>query len=541
MSQNKLKYLNSKDPWMLAEDIPDMDFFFSQIWLNGFVNEFKYPSGRAYKRILSVYKGYHLWFYFGEKDSFEVGEHIANKFVNNPAFATQVNRQIIVEADKLRAFAEKLPEDNFDKLSNKKLWEFYKEHSDVHTHYYQWCWIPVGVDMFHNNLTERLKKYLRSLNVTEDKVNEYLVLLTQPTQKSLIQLEQDEFLEIASLVYKNKAQVALFKDYFKLLRREATLKYELNVHTPEYETFLEEQIKKIFDKIDKKILKKLQQHYQKYFYVKFLWIGKEGLNTFEFYLKELARYIATGTDPLKQLKIQQQEFIDIHVKRRALIKKLKIREPWLTIVKAWGDFMVTKIYRRYAQIYAIYRMRPVLEEIGQRLKINLMQVRFMLKDEVAVGLLNGQIKRGVFKARAKLCVFYAEKKAQKMFIGREAKKLCKFVKKENYSEVQEIKGQTGCIGRAIGRVRIIIRPKDMAKMNKGDILVSIATDPDIVPAMKKAAAIVTEQGGVTSHAAIVSREMNIPCVIGTKIATRVLKDGDLVEVDANKGVVTKLN
>lgn len=80
----------------------------------------------------------------------------------------------------------------------------------------------------------------------------------------------------------------------------------------------------------------------------------------------------------------------------------------------------------------------------------------------------------------------------------------------------------------------------MKKFQKGDILVSVATDPDIVPAMKKAAAIVTEQGGITSHAAIVSRELGIPCIIGTKIATRVLKDGDMVEVDANKGTVKKI-
>ncbi len=74
----------------------------------------------------------------------------------------------------------------------------------------------------------------------------------------------------------------------------------------------------------------------------------------------------------------------------------------------------------------------------------------------------------------------------------------------------------------------------------GDILLSQATSPDLLPAMKKAAAIVTEQGGITSHAAIVSRELGIPCVIGTKIATKVLKDGDLVEVDANRGIVKKL-
>ena len=59
----------------------------------------------------------------------------------------------------------------------------------------------------------------------------------------------------------------------------------------------------------------------------------------------------------------------------------------------------------------------------------------------------------------------------------------------------------------------------------------------MMPALIKAAAIVTDEGGVTSHAAIVSRELGIPCVVGTKIATKVLKDGDLVEVDANNGIV----
>ena len=80
----------------------------------------------------------------------------------------------------------------------------------------------------------------------------------------------------------------------------------------------------------------------------------------------------------------------------------------------------------------------------------------------------------------------------------------------------------------------------MAKFQKGDILVAISTNPDIVPIMKKAAAIVTEQGGVTSHAAIVSRELNIPCVIGTRIATKVLEDGEEVEVDATKGMVRRI-
>ena len=59
-------------------------------------------------------------------------------------------------------------------------------------------------------------------------------------------------------------------------------------------------------------------------------------------------------------------------------------------------------------------------------------------------------------------------------------------------------------------------------------------------ACRKAAAIVTDEGGITSHAAIVSRELGIPCIVGTQYATKILKDGDLVEVDANKGTVKKI-
>ena len=71
-------------------------------------------------------------------------------------------------------------------------------------------------------------------------------------------------------------------------------------------------------------------------------------------------------------------------------------------------------------------------------------------------------------------------------------------------------------------------------------MVATMTFPNFIPAMEKAAAIITDEGGLLSHAAIVSREMGIPCVVGTKIATQVLKDGDRVEVDANKGIVRKL-
>lgn len=102
-------------------------------------------------------------------------------------------------------------------------------------------------------------------------------------------------------------------------------------------------------------------------------------------------------------------------------------------------------------------------------------------------------------------------------------------------------GQVGNKGYAKGIVRIMKRKEQISEAQEGDIIVSTMTTPDFVPAMQKAAAIITDEGGITCHAAIVARELNKPCVIGTKFATEILKDGDEVEVDADNGVVKVLN
>jgi pyruvate,water dikinase len=75
-------------------------------------------------------------------------------------------------------------------------------------------------------------------------------------------------------------------------------------------------------------------------------------------------------------------------------------------------------------------------------------------------------------------------------------------------------------------------------LKDGEILVSPMTIPDFMPAMKKASAFVTDEGGILCHAAIVAREFGKPCVTGTKFATTILKDGDFVEVNANEGIIT---
>ncbi|MCS7093412.1 MAG: phosphoenolpyruvate synthase [Patescibacteria group bacterium] len=92
-------------------------------------------------------------------------------------------------------------------------------------------------------------------------------------------------------------------------------------------------------------------------------------------------------------------------------------------------------------------------------------------------------------------------------------------------------------GIAFGYAKIILSPRDIEKVKNGDVLVAPATNPDYVPAMRKAAAIVTERGGRTSHAAIVSRELGVPAVVGAEGATKVIKSESLITVNGNTGEI----
>jgi pyruvate,water dikinase len=92
-------------------------------------------------------------------------------------------------------------------------------------------------------------------------------------------------------------------------------------------------------------------------------------------------------------------------------------------------------------------------------------------------------------------------------------------------------------GRASGRVRILKSPADSDKLKTGEILVAAMTTPDWVPVLRRAAGLITDGGGMTCHAAIVSRELRIPCVVGTRTATKILRDGELVTLDGSKGQV----
>lgn len=128
----------------------------------------------------------------------------------------------------------------------------------------------------------------------------------------------------------------------------------------------------------------------------------------------------------------------------------------------------------------------------------------------------------------------------KFMVGADAIRFWNALLRKTTNDSHELRGSVAYKGIVQGKVRIIMDAHAGIPFDEGDILVTGMTRPEFVPLMKKARGIVTDEGGVTSHAAIMSRELKKPCIIGTKIATQVLKDGDMVEVDAEQGVVRLL-
>ena len=188
----------------------------------------------------------------------------------------------------------------------------------------------------------------------------------------------------------------------------------------------------------------------------------------------------------------------------------------------------------------------LLEKIGRaslkKVKVSKNLARFITINEVK-NILNGKIKVDDLKKEL-------EKRSKYFLVGEG--KVCylpvkqylnqrgwSLLEQKNSNGMKTLKGMSIIKDSQIikGVVRIVRGRKELSKIKKGDIIVSPMTTPEYTSILKKVKAIITNEGGITCHAAVTSREFGIPTVVGTKIATKVLKDGDLVEVDAEKGIV----
>lgn len=234
-------------------------------------------------------------------------------------------------------------------------------------------------------------------------------------------------------------------------------------------------------------------------------------------------------------KIRNSEINDI-------VKKYKISKQDLQIFVDFGLALDARNEAEYVVSFAGFFVRSLYEEISKRLKISMTDLRKLYETDVTACLEGKTDVQEVLKLKGNIVAFgYDESMENRIdYSSVEARALFELMEKTvlNAQGNDEFKGVCASTGTAIGIARIVHSPAENSKVLEGDILITHATTVDYLPAMKKAAAIITEVGGLTCHAAVVSREFKIPCVVALKNAMTNFKDGDKIEVMADHGTVT---
>ena len=162
------------------------------------------------------------------------------------------------------------------------------------------------------------------------------------------------------------------------------------------------------------------------------------------------------------------------------------------------------------------------------------------QQEILDGLAGAGIAQEEIARRKKIWGGYFSPEKIEMFSEEKIRNLLAIFIPAAATAAAEVLGKIACRGKAIGRARVVFLPHEVKDFKEGDILIAPETAPDYLPLMHKAGAIVTDRGGITSHAAITARELGKPCIIGTETATEIFRDGETVEVDAERGVVRKV-
>jgi len=252
----------------------------------------------------------------------------------------------------------------------------------------------------------------------------------------------------------------------------------------------------------------------------------------------------------EKVKDPQKEIIKLKAaqtnKKEALekaLKEIKASNSLTEHVRLIQEYVTLRVYRKNAVCKANYYQLPLLYESGKRLGLSAEDVKLLSYPEIIAGLTEKvtkiSLEKLVKKRKFGWAIFVINEKFRDVTGAKdiiETMERYQIVSPSNLMQ-RTVKGKVACSGKATGTVKVITRLSDINKVEEGDVLVAKMTTPDYVVAIHNVVAIITDEGGLTCHAAIVSRELNIPCIIGTKNATQILSDGDIVEVDANEGIV----
>ncbi len=385
-------------------------------------------------------------------------------------------------------------------ITDKALLELWREFDKAYLKMMPWFYIPWYVSE-ENMLTDRVKVGLARHTSKLEKITDLtdaLALLVFPIKKAAFQTEQEDFFELVSIA-ENSSPFEGNSDFLKKTRAY--------LHAYAWT--------------------------KTFFFLPLLPLSKRRL------IESIKTAAESGArekfkNQQKALAVNREKTIQLF----EIVKKDLILRTDIESARELGWVLTASVEQATK---AGGSLRSFLDLIASRLRIKNTDTQYLTSAEIVSGLSGeGGIDQKEIEQR-KLGHVYAFIGGETLLaVGKEGVALSGWFDtsiNKTIPLVSKFEGQSVSRGRVKGKVRIAPAPQDSYRLKDGEILVCSMTGPDYVPAMKRALAIVTDEGGLLSHAAIMSREFGKPCIVGTKIATKVLKDGDLVEVNANEGVV----
>lgn len=425
-----------------------------------------------------------LTFYFEKEDLAGLKSKLSS-ILQNEKHEAIFRRDGIAHFKNMADYSKLLGDTDFTNKTNEELLDYYAKFAGLQCKLTPFIVVPTFVDEI---LEPKIKEALLLRKLPEKELGEYFHILALMKKESYANKEEKELLKIALA---NSGDINTLVD-------EHTKKYcWINIQAEE-----EPLNEKYFLRLVENIRKNKQKHE-------------------------------------KRLKLLENYGSYVEEKKQKILDKIKPDKKELLLFEALENWAYVKDFRR--EMLSRYRLysRNLFEEIGKRLGLNGAAVRNMLFDEIKEGISGKDVNKNTINERMKHYVLTNYEGKISLLAGAEANDIIeKEILKDEIKNFDILKGHGASPGVIRGVAKLILGISDMDKMNEGDILVARMTTPDIMQMMmEKAAAVVTDEGGALSHAAIVSRELGIPCIVGTNVATQVLKDGDLIEVDAHNGIV----
>lgn len=302
-------------------------------------------------------------------------------------------------------------------------------------------------------------------------------------------------------------------------------------------TFYRRERKDLLDiyKLPKDKQKKaLKEHQKKYYWILNSYYEGRVLGV-DYFKEELGK--VTGKEFEEISREINNSQINISKQKEEITSRRNIDDKTKNLILLVERISSLQDDRKMYNFKADHYLELFVREFARGYKRNIIDLKSCLPDEL---LSIDRISDDILFARQESWVFECEGRNIKSIVGKDANRIAM-----NFSSVKNVQesmihGVVASVGQSFhfrGTAKIILTIDEIDKLEEGDILVTTMTSPDFVLCMKKSGAIITDVGGILSHAAIVSRELGKPCIVGTEVATKVIKDGDVVEIHSGRGTV----